>query len=95
MDARSIEFLGRFRPVMGEHHATVVNIDCTIFCAAPRIVPVAAQMCDNISSGLGVDSRRVNVKGKTSDGFGPEGAGDAISATVLLQVETVADTRGA
>ena len=29
----------------------------------------------------------LNVKGKTNDGFGPEGQGEAISATVLVQLE--------
>ena len=85
-DARSIEFLSRFRPVMAQERAEVVNLDCTIFCAAPRIGPVAGEMCGNIATGLGCELDRVNVKGKTNDGFGPEGQGDAISATVLAQL---------
>jgi 2-C-methyl-D-erythritol 2,4-cyclodiphosphate synthase len=85
-DARSIEFLKRFRPVMAEHRAEVINLDCTIFCAAPRIGPAAAEMRANIAAGLGCDVERVNVKGKTNDGFGPEGQGKAISATVLAQL---------
>lgn len=86
-DARSIDFLTRFRPVMLEHKAEVVNLDCTIFCIEPRIGPVAEQMCLNIARGLVCDSNRVNVKGKTNDGFGPEGRGEAISATVLVQLD--------
>jgi 2-C-methyl-D-erythritol 2,4-cyclodiphosphate synthase len=85
-DARSIEFLIRFRPVMAEHRAEVINLDCTIFCAAPRIGPVAGEMRTNIAAGIGCDVARVNVKGKTNDGFGPEGQGEAISATVLVQL---------
>src|SRR5512132_4522837 len=38
-DARSIEFLTRFRPVMARGRARVVNLDCTNFCSAPRIAP--------------------------------------------------------
>jgi 2-C-methyl-D-erythritol 2,4-cyclodiphosphate synthase len=87
-DARSIEFLDRFRPVMTEHRAELINLDCTILCAAPRIGPVAESMRENIASALGCDSDRVNIKGKTNDGFGPEGVGDAISATVIAQVLT-------
>lgn len=85
-DARSIEFLDRFRPVMREHQAEVINLDCTIMCALPRIGPVATQMRENIAAGLGRSALRVNVKGKTNDGFGPEGAGEAISATVLAHL---------
>ena len=87
-NARSIEFLSRFRPVMERHHATVSNLDCTIFCSDVRIGPVAEEMKRNIADGLGVPTGSVNVKGKTNDGFGPEGQGQAISATVVVQVAT-------
>jgi 2-C-methyl-D-erythritol 2,4-cyclodiphosphate synthase len=85
-DTRSIEFLARFRPILDRERAKVINIDCTIFCAAPRIGPAAHQMRSNIADGLGCDRHRINVKGKTNDGFGPEGQGEAISATVLVQL---------
>src|SRR4051812_48211310 len=86
-DARSIEFLSRFRPVMDRERAEVVNLDCTVFCGAPRIGPAAQEMRANIADGLGCNPRRVNVKGKTNDGLGPEGEGSAISATVLVLVQ--------
>jgi 2-C-methyl-D-erythritol 2,4-cyclodiphosphate synthase len=85
-DARSIEFLERFRPVIAKARAEVVNLDCTIFCTAPRIGPAASEMRTNIATGLGCTPDRINVKGKTNDGFGPEGQGDAVSATVLVQL---------
>ncbi len=40
----------------------------------------------NIATGIGCELDRVNVKGKTNDGIGPEGQGEAISATVLVQL---------
>ena len=73
---------------MESREATVVNLDCTIFCSDVRIVPVAEEMRRNIAAGLGVPAELINVKGKTNDGFGPEGRGEAISATVVVQVET-------
>jgi 2-C-methyl-D-erythritol 2,4-cyclodiphosphate synthase len=86
-DARSIQFLTRFRPVMTRERAQVVNLDCTIFCRAPRIAPVVADMRSNIAAGLECDPHQINVKGKTNDGFGPEGRGEAISATVVVQLQ--------
>ncbi|MDA0160657.1 2-C-methyl-D-erythritol 2,4-cyclodiphosphate synthase [Solirubrobacter ginsenosidimutans] len=91
-DVRSIEFLERFRPVMARVRAEVINIDCTVFCAAPRIAPVAAEMRANIATGIDCDVDRVNVKGKTNDGFGPEGRGEAISANVLVQLRIETDS---
>jgi 2-C-methyl-D-erythritol 2,4-cyclodiphosphate synthase len=85
-DARSIEFLARFHPVMARERAQVVNLDCTIFCRAPRIGPVVAEMRSNIAAGLECSVDRISVKGKTNDGFGPEGRGEAISATVVVQL---------
>jgi len=82
-DARSIDFLTRFLPVLRAHHATVVNLDCTIFASEARIAPVAARMRANIAERLGIPMEAVNVKGKTNDGFGPEGQGQAISAVVI------------
>ena len=85
-DARSIEFLERFRPVMAREYAEVVNLDCTVFCTAPRIGPAATEMRCNIAAGLACSASRVSIKGKTNDGFGPEGQGEAISATVVVQI---------
>ncbi len=86
-DARSILFLTRFQPVMAREGARVINLDCTIFCAAPRITPAVNEMRSNIATGLECSPSRINLKGKTNDGFGPEGEGDAISATVVVQLE--------
>ena len=86
-DARSILFLTRFQPVMAREGARVINLDCTIFCRAPRITPVVNEMRSNIATGLECSPNRINVKGKTNDGFGPEGEGNAISATVVVQLE--------
>jgi 2-C-methyl-D-erythritol 2,4-cyclodiphosphate synthase len=87
-DARSIEFLAGFRPVMERERAEVVNlVDCTVFCDGPQVGPVADSTRNNIADRLGCDLRRINVKGKSNDALGPEGQGDAISATVLAQVD--------
>lgn len=86
-DARSIEFLTRFLPVVQEHHARVMNLDCTIFAANARIGPVASQMKQNIASRLGIAERAVSIKGKTKDYLGPEGRDEAISAVVVVLVD--------
>ena len=72
---------------MARERAEIINLDCTIFCAAPRIGPAVTEMRANIAAGLGSSPDRINVKGKTNDGFGPEGRGEAISATVVVQLQ--------
>ncbi len=86
-DARSIEFLRRFRPVLHKHQATVVNLDCTIIAAQPKIGPAVSEMKRNIADYLGISEHAVSVKGKTNDHFGPEGQGEAVSAVVVALVD--------
>jgi 2-C-methyl-D-erythritol 2,4-cyclodiphosphate synthase len=85
-DARSIEFLSRFLPVLHRHSAVIQNLDCTIFVRDARIAPVADEMRRNIASQLGIDVKAVSLKGKNKDGFAPEGTGEAASATVVAFV---------
>jgi 2-C-methyl-D-erythritol 2,4-cyclodiphosphate synthase len=85
-DARSIEFLGRFLPVLQRHRAEVQNVDCTVFVRDAKITSVAEEMRRNIADQLGIPMTAVSVKGKNKDGFSPEGTGEAASATAVAFV---------
>lgn len=65
----------------------VSNVDCTLIAEAPKIAPYAVAMCTNIAADLGIDSSRVNVKGKTTErlGFTGRAEGIAAQAVILLQ----------
>ncbi|CAG4882579.1 2C-methyl-D-erythritol 2,4-cyclodiphosphate synthase [Georgfuchsia toluolica] len=65
----------------------VGNVDCTLIAEAPKIAPYAVAMCANIAADLGLDSSRVNVKGKTTEqlGFTGRAEGIAAQAVILLQ----------
>ena len=54
---------------------------------SPPSRPETRRYAANIAASIGCAIDRVNVKGKTKDGFGPEGQGQAISATVLVQLQ--------
>lgn len=86
-DARSIEFLDRFLPVLHEHRASVVNLDCTVFASEARIGPVAQEMRQNIAGRLHIPEQAVSIKGKTKDYLEAEGRGAAISAVVVAMVD--------
>ena len=72
-DARSIEFLERFRPVMAKHARR--SSTSTARSSAPlresAQPPPRCAATSRPASAATLD--RVNVKGKTNDGFGPEG----------------------
>ena len=61
----------------------VVNIDATVICRAPKILPHAGAMVANIAADLGTDPAAVNIKGKTTEKLGFTGRGEGIAAQVV------------
>lgn len=58
----------------------VANVDATIICQAPKIMPHAPAMVANIAQDLGIDEAQVNIKGKTTEKLGFTGRGEGIAA---------------
>lgn len=65
----------------------VVNIDATVICGAPKILPHAPAMVANIAADLGMDAARINIKGKTTENLGFTGRGEGIAAQVVALLE--------
>ncbi len=61
----------------------VVNIDATLICRAPRILPHAPAMVANIAADLDMDQAAINIKGKTTEKLGFTGRGEGIAAQVV------------
>ena len=61
----------------------VINIDATVICKAPRILPHARAMVVNIAADLGMDEAAINIKGKTTEELGFTGRGEGIAAQVV------------
>jgi 2-C-methyl-D-erythritol 2,4-cyclodiphosphate synthase len=47
----------------------IANVDTTLILAAPRIAPIASDMCARVADLLGVDIDQVSVKAKTPEGL--------------------------
>ena len=62
----------------------VVNIDATVICRAPRILPHVPAMAANIAADLGVVPAQINIKGKTTEKLGFTGRGEGIAAQVVV-----------
>lgn len=85
-DISSVDLLERTRALIEEKGYAVGNIDSTIVCQAPKLLPHIPGMVKNISKALGCEEGRVNVKAKTEEGLGFTGAGEGVKAyaSVLL-----------
>lgn len=78
--ADSRVLLRRVASLVREAGYGVLNIDATVLAQRPRLAPHRDAMRANIAADLGLDIGAVSVKATTTEGLGPVGRGEAISA---------------
>lgn len=66
---------------------SVVNIDATVLCQAPKLAPHILKMRENISKAVGIETDRVSVKATTEEGLGFTGSGEGIAAHCVCLIE--------
>jgi 2-C-methyl-D-erythritol 4-phosphate cytidylyltransferase/2-C-methyl-D-erythritol 2,4-cyclodiphosphate synthase len=66
---------------------TVANVDVVVIAERPKLVPVAAQMRENLAAALQCGVEQVSVKGKTNEGVDATGAGQAIAAHAVALIQ--------
>ena len=84
--ASSIDLLRRAAAVVAGHGLRVENVDASILAERPKLAPFVDQMRANVAAALGVAVTQVSVKGKSNEGVGEIGRGEAIAvhATAFL-----------
>jgi 2-C-methyl-D-erythritol 2,4-cyclodiphosphate synthase len=65
----------------------LVNLDCVIICDMPKILPYRECICRSLAEALEVEPDAVFVKGKTYEGLGPLGTGEAVEAIVVCLLD--------
>jgi 2-C-methyl-D-erythritol 2,4-cyclodiphosphate synthase len=83
----SMEILKRVGSLLAEKKARVVNIDATAIAEAPKLLPHAQAMRQNIASALGISESDVSVKATTNEKLGPIGQGEGIAAIAIAMVD--------
>jgi len=86
-DADSIELLKDAWHWVKAQGWRLVNLDCVVSCEMPKILPHRESIRLSLAKALDVDPSSVFVKGKTSEGFGPLGTGEAIEAAAVCLIE--------
>lgn len=81
--ASSIDLLRQAMTVVTGHGFSVVNIDVVVITDFPKIRDYAAAMRERLGGAIGVDADRIGIKGKTSEGVGAIGRGEAIAAQAI------------
>lgn len=80
-------FLKTAVDMLADKGGSIINIDLTIICEAPKIGNYRDQMRERIAAICGVDKTRVNVKGTTTEKLGFTGRGEGIAAQAAVNVK--------
>jgi 2-C-methyl-D-erythritol 2,4-cyclodiphosphate synthase/2-C-methyl-D-erythritol 4-phosphate cytidylyltransferase len=66
---------------------TIANVDVVVIAERPKLLPVVAQMRENLAAALQCAVEQVSVKGKTNEGMDATGAGQAIAAHAVALIQ--------
>jgi 2-C-methyl-D-erythritol 2,4-cyclodiphosphate synthase len=86
-DVSSMELLREAVGMVNSTGYRVGNVDVTIVAETPRLAPYVREMRDGLARVLGVQVECVSVKATTSEGLGPEGRGEGMSAQAVAALE--------
>lgn len=64
----------------------IVNIDAVVVAEEPRLLPYKEKIAKTIADALRIQVSQVSIKGKTAEGLGPVGAGDALCVHAVALV---------
>lgn len=73
----------------------VVNVDATVLLEAPKLGDAKGEIRANLARALGVSAGVISVKGKTGEGIGAVGRGEAIEAHAVALLEPAVKQPGA
>ncbi len=87
-DASSIELLKKVREMVEEKGFKVLNVDCVVVVERPKLSEYKDKMKKRLAEVLGLSLDEIGLKGKTNEGMGEVGRGEAIAcyAIALLRL---------
>jgi 2-C-methyl-D-erythritol 2,4-cyclodiphosphate synthase len=88
-DRDSREFCARTLGLLEEHGFQVLSLDIVVETEQPRLAPHRAAIRACVAALFQLTEDRVNVKGKTAEGLGPIGHGEALRVTAVALLEQV------
>ena len=86
-DADSLELMDEVRTALGDHGWSIVHLDATVICEAPKLGPHRDEIRDSLAGRAGLGVTEVNVKFTTNEGMGWIGSGEGAAALAIATVE--------
>lgn len=85
----SLILLERVMDLLGEEGYVIVNVDSTLICEAPKIMPHTEAIREKLASAMGVPASCVSVKATTTEGLGFTGRGEGIAAQAVCMIKSI------
>jgi 2-C-methyl-D-erythritol 4-phosphate cytidylyltransferase / 2-C-methyl-D-erythritol 2,4-cyclodiphosphate synthase len=85
-DAPGLDLLARANATIRAAGFVVTNVDASVLLERPKLLPHLDEIRGRIARVLGLPIDRVSVKGKTNEGVGAIGRGEAIAAHATAMV---------
>jgi 2-C-methyl-D-erythritol 2,4-cyclodiphosphate synthase len=87
-DIDSRDILKKVILLIQEKKYSIINIDATVICELPKLVPFIDRMKNNIALDCHLDIQAVNVKATTTETLGFTGRGEGIAAQAICLIES-------
>ena len=91
-DASSLDLLRRAAEVVRARGFEVGNVDATVIAERPKLAPFIDAMRERVAAALLVAADRVSIKGKTNEGVGALGRGEAIAVHAVALVRSLTNS---
>jgi 2-C-methyl-D-erythritol 4-phosphate cytidylyltransferase/2-C-methyl-D-erythritol 2,4-cyclodiphosphate synthase len=88
-NASSIDLLRRAAEMVRQRGLAVGNVDATVIAERPRLLPYIDEMRTRVAGALGISADRVSIKGKTNEGVGALGRGEAIAVHAVALIRGI------
>ena len=85
-DISSTEILKKVSKFLEESGLLIKNIDTVVIAEAPKISSYTKRMKETIASILKLTEDKISIKGKTNEGIGDLGKGNAIAAFAVCEI---------
>ncbi len=83
----SIKLLKKVGSILKRLKYSVANIDSVIVAEKPKLDKFKSKMCKKIAQALNLSFKQVSVKATTTEGTGPTGRSEAISAYAVVLIK--------
>ncbi len=85
-DVSSKVFVQHANSLINDKGYTIQNLDITVICQEPKIMPYSIRMRQNISLILNLEIDQVSVKAVTTEGLGALGRQEGIAAQAVVLI---------